>query len=213
MNIRDKDRQTASDFVAAHAEEQLEEFCRRFPESQDSEIAGDWVALACYLKYRLGGMDHQLAAMQACRRGPRMKGSDQGFNENARHRMGRMNGQILDRVVKRARKAGIATQGKFYVGPLADRRGPSDPRAWVSTVEEVRSVVRERNYESTGCVEHRAVEMPAAPRVALADEVRDEILGKKLQGDPGLREKIRRGGSRALAAAREEIVSKHGRAR
>lgn len=207
--IHDIDMNRANDFYLAHNDERsLSAAMDRYPECSDLEIVSDAMRLGCYLSYREQGMDHALAAMQACRRSPQMKNSDRTFNQKARHRMDTMQDSIRKVILERAQKAGINTQGKYYCGGLADRRGARDPSAWVSTTSDVLEVARRRNLDVRGAVEHRASESPPPKRVAIAPDILNGLVQKRVASDPALQERVRRN-PRAIQAVREELTAKH----
>lgn len=208
--IAEKDCQLATKFWASLSD--VGGIMEKYPEAwNDAELCEDWVFLGCYLHYRESGVDHSLAAMQACRRGPHMKGSDRAFMEGQRRKMEGSSDDLMRDMVKMAKGAGIKTQGRFYMAGLADRRGYRDPGAWVSSIDDVKRVCRERNYECRGIVEHRADERPPAPKKAIAEDIVTELAAKALGSDTELRHRVREGGRKAYAALREQIAAKHAR--
>lgn len=140
-----------------------------------------------------------------------MKGSDRAFMEGQRRKMEGSSDELMRDMVKMAKGAGIKTQGRFYMAGLADRRGYRDPGAWVSSIDDVKRVCRERNYECRGIVEHRADERPPAPKKAIAEDIVTELAAKALGSDTELRHRVREGGRKAYAALREQIAAKHAR--
>lgn len=205
--ILEKDTATAEKFFAKCGE--LKPLFEKFPEAAEGEIAEDWVKMGCYFTYRLAGMEHSLAAMQACRRGPRMKNSDRTFNQGARHRMSNIDDKMMRSMLRMAHSAGVQTQGKFYVAGLA-RRGLAyrDPHAWVSTTDDILAVARRRNLEVEGVVNHKASEPPPPKRTRLAADIAAELLQKELKKPENAHVRSDRKRVRAL---REQIVAKHSR--
>lgn len=82
-------------------------------------------------------------------------------------------------------------QGRRYIGQLA--RFPNDPRAWVSSVSDlrklmdVRAVEENTDFISSGVVKHKARGRTRAPKpdIALAQDIVDREVGQILAGDPG----------------------------
>lgn len=149
--------------------------------------AGD-DAIATYKRSRASGATEQFAIMCALQTPPGTRGSDRAFME------GRYNNQQLDAmpvrqakyVAKEARQAGINISGKYYVGGLADRRGWRDPKAWVSSNDEVLKVAQERRMAVSGSVNYDPG--PAPPKRKLINEriVREEVAKQK-RLNPGAR--------------------------
>lgn len=149
--------------------------------------AGD-DAIATYKRSIASGATEQFAIMCALQRPPGTKGSERAFME------GRYNNQQLDAmplrqakyVVKEARNAGINISGKYYVGGLADHRGWRDPKAWVSSNDDVLKVAKERRMAVSGSVNYDPG--PAPPKRKLINEriVREEVAKQK-RLNPGAR--------------------------
>lgn len=140
------------------------------------------------------------ATMVALQCPPGTKGSDRAFMQ------GRYNNQQLDEmparqakyIAKAAREAGIAIGGKYYVGGLADGRMWRDPKAWVSSNDDVLRVARERRLLVSGGVNYDPGQ--AAPQRKLIDEgiVRDAVKRAR-RANPKLK----------AAEAREQVIAKH----
>lgn len=143
---------------------------------------------------------HMLVFQQA----PMMKGSDRSFNESMREKMSGMFEKNRDLAVTTARKAGINTTGKYYVGGLGRY---NDPAAWVSTVDDVKDVCKARNLNSTGLVEHKAREVAPQKRTPLAKDIVDRFVAKELT-DPKTLESVRAGKTK-IQDLREKVVDRH----
>lgn len=144
----------------------------------------------------------EMAAMQMA---PVMKGSDRAFGEGARRRMDGMWGPNKKAYLELAKKAGISTQGKYYMG----YGRPTDPAAWVSTVEDVKDVCRARNYTATGLVNIEGREPPPRKQVRLAKDIVDRYVGEVLASEPATAEKVKK--RPALRKEIEErVIEKHG---
>lgn len=149
--------------------------------------AGD-DAIATYKRSIASGATEQFAIMCALQCPPGTKGSERAFME------GRYNNQQLDAmplrqakyVAKEARNAGINISGKYYVGGLADHRGWRDPKAWVSSNDDVLKVAQERRMAVSGSVNYDPG--PAPPKRKLINEkiVREEVAKQK-RLNPGAR--------------------------
>ena len=130
----------------------------KYESELDAEIRQDELTLARYFMYRENGQSPRFAAIAACQRAPGTKGSDRAFNEHARRRMDRMHATNQERILGIAKRAGINTQGKYYVGGLGRY---NDPAAWVSTTDDILSVAKARNLNVEGSVNHTAT--PVGP--------------------------------------------------
>lgn len=111
-----------------------------------------------YVSMLEDGQEESFALMCSLGQPPATKGTDRTFME------GKLNSQWLDdmpphqakRMLSEAKQAGINTTGKFYMSGLADKRGASDPMAWISTVGEIKEVAKARNLEVNGIVNVKA---------------------------------------------------------
>jgi len=112
------------------------------------------------------GVSDKLAEMFAFRQPPGTRYTEKAF----------LQGRKMDpedpvdrQVLEIARRAGISTQGKIYVGGLADQRGPADPAAWVSTASDVIAVAKRRGRKVEGALHYDpgpAVEKEPKPTIA-----------------------------------------------
>lgn len=155
------------------------------------------------------GDNPQFAIGLATRRSAMMKGGDRIFNEGAREKMNRMPEVNRDRVCAIAQRAGINTAGKYYVSGLGRY---SDPRAWVSTAEDVKTVCKEKNLNATGFINHKATELPPPPKVAMADDLVQEKVTEIVASEPKTRERLKNGKLK-LGDVRERVVATHSRQR
>ena len=150
------------------------------------------------------GQNPRFALMCACKQAPGTRYTDKTFNMERRDIMNTMNPKQREDYLKIARKSGISTQGKYYVGAFGR---PNDPRAWVSTVDEATAVCRDKNLTADGIVKHRG--SPAPPKkVRMAPDVRDGYVARKLASDPSLASKCAKD-RRALRRVQEEVVDRH----
>lgn len=145
-----------------------------------------------YVSAMEAGGGEKFAEMCAFQTPPGTKGTDRAFFEN------RSNQQQFDDMPKRqanwllkeAKEAGINPAGKYYVGGLADKRGWKDPKAWVSSVDDVRRVALERNLHVEGAVTVEGRQVPPKRTV-----LNDKIIREEQRKNPGL--------------SREAIIEKH----
>lgn len=157
-----------------------------------------------FLEMVAGGCEAPLAHMLIFQEAPMMKGSDKSFNESMRMKMNNMLGRNRDKAVEVAQRAGVNTNGKYYVGGLGTY---TDPAAWVSTVDDVKEVCRKRNLNASGLVDHKARQVEPPKKKPLADDIVDRFVKKEL-ADPKVSELVRRG-RLSPQALREKAVATH----
>ena len=156
-----------------------------------------------FVKLRSEGASERWAEMCALQKPPGVKGTDRAFMQ------GRMNNQQLDEmpvdhaqnIVTLARRAGINVSGKYYAGGLADRRGVADPKAWVSSIDDIRRVAMERNLTVSGAVEHKGIPVERPKSKPLSDRLTKELMQRERKHHPGMK----------AGELREMVVSKYGR--
>ena len=132
---------------------------------------------------------HMLASQQA----PIMGQSDRSFCESLHRNMSGMSQELRSGIVENARRAGINTDGKFYVGGLGKS---TDPTAWCSTIEDARRTLAMKPYlNANGLVTQQATVKPEGPpqRKVLADDLASEMIHKEIATDGRLREKVAKG--------------------
>lgn len=151
------------------------------------------------------GESMSIAHMLTMQQSPQMGKSDRAFNERAYHRMSNMNTDDRRAIQKTAAKAGIATDGKYYVGGLGMY---DDPAAWVSTTEDILHAAKVRNLTVTGGVEHKG--RPMQPkRIPLADDLVAEGVRNVLKSEPKTVEKLKNGKIK-MEGLRERVIAHHG---
>ena len=140
------------------------------------------------------------AEMCAYQIAPGSLGSDRAFME------GRYNNQQLDNmpsrqakyIAKEAREAGVDISGKYYVGGLADKRGWKDPEAWVSGVDDIKSVSQKRRLAVQGIYNYDPG--PAEPKRSVLNEkiIQQEVC------------RLRKANKKAsVGELREKVIEKH----
>ena len=142
--------------------------------------AGESVRLH-YCKMLDDGQTPRFAAMCALQQAPGTSGSDRAVMED------RLNGEWLDKMPKKqarvilqaAKEAGISPSGKYYMSGLADKRGPSDPSAWIDSASDILRVAKERNLHVNGIVNHEAHEVPPPESKALSNRLVKELSAKE----------------------------------
>lgn len=157
-----------------------------------------------YELLRDNGQDHTFAEMCAFQRPPGHAGTDKTFLQ------GRMNNQDLDhmapinaqRMLKRAKRAGIDISGKVHVSSIGP---PSMPEAWVSGLGDVTDFCKQRGLACTGSASVKGVTtdadlMPKKPK--LSKHVIKDHLQRMLKNDPGLIHKDKR-------ELVEQVIDKH----
>ncbi len=146
------------------------------------------------------GQTPRFAEMAALQCPPGTQGTDRAFME------GRMNNQQLDAMPARqakyvsdeARQAGINISGKYYCGGIADHRGWRDPKAWVSSNDDVLNVAKERRMMVTGSVNYDPG--PAAPQRKLINEsIVKDLVRREKKKNPGAK----------TSELREKVIEKH----
>jgi len=154
----------------------------------------------------MNGETYALAHMLTMRQAPQMKQSSRAFDERAYYRMSNMNEEMRGKMQKTAMAHGISTDGKYYVSGL----GPySDPKAWVSSPDDILAVAKERNMTVSGGVTHQGE--PVEPvKKDLAEDIVDTYIGKILQSEPRTREKVKKGKLKRQDL-RDRVVAKHGK--
>jgi hypothetical protein len=145
-------------------------------------------AMRIYTTAIANGGTPAFAEMCATQTPPGTRGTDRTMME------GRLAGQDLDtlpkrqadRIVREARAAGISIAGKTYMSGIANKKGHLDPRAWVSSVAEVKQVCRERGLSIRGCVNYDAPETAPPKRVALNPKLERRLIKQEMAENPGL---------------------------
>jgi hypothetical protein len=180
---------------------------RREQLDADVDRAGP-VARALFDRMLAAGEALEFAAMCACQQAPGSKNTDRAFQDGARRRMENMGTLAKTSLLSAAKKAGINTAGKFYVGGLGRA---NDQSAWVSTAQDVKDVCKAKNLNCEGVVNHKATfsDKPP-PSVALAPDLVREFAAKELAADPGLAEKCKKN-QRARQTLTEQVIEKYGK--
>lgn len=163
------------------------------------------------------GSTPRFACMIATKTAPGIKAPDHLFNENARHRMNTMNSEQRDSIVEIAQKAGINTQGKYYVPGLGRY---NDPKAWCSTADDALAVAKERGLILSGAVNYdpdneaidRQVEA-ASKRPKLAPDIARELTEEYMTKDPHIKEKAMKNPERVYEETYDMVQEKHGKAK
>jgi len=141
---------------------------------------------------------------------PAYPGSEKTFLHGAsiNHGLADHPSWMQEGMIRMAHEAGINTHGKVYKGGIADGRGPRDPEAWVSTMQDVLDVAKRRNLTiksgaGIGGVNHEGVLMPPPPDVALNPRIVKTKMQEMIANNP----ELATADKRELA---EQIIDKHG---
>lgn len=185
---RAQDEREAEEFLASIGQQRANDLFNMYADEIGEDLLADEVALARYLMLRDSGVSVVWAMMNACRRASGTKGTDRAFDEHARARMESMPKWQQEAYLKRAKDAGIATQGKFHCSGLGP---PDDPKAWVSDTHDILQVCRERNYSCEGHVNHQGVQV-APKQVEMASDLVEEMVQYECQENPGLAQKVKK---------------------
>lgn len=163
-------------------------------------------ALACVLQSAPGGKGNVTPKFHNV--GGRV--NDQAFVRSAYRRMNTMNPKNRERILARARAAGINTNGKAYCGQLGRY---DNPLAWCSTADDVLESCKRQNLSSSGAVEYKAVDeqQPVQGKPLAPDIVKREAK-RLLEKDPDLAAKVREGKVKKQEVA-ERVIAKHGKKR
>jgi hypothetical protein len=201
-SIHDRDEQAA---VLFYAQEDAIPLVAKYIDELDLELQCCMVKTAMYVMYREGGMEAVFANMNACRRAPGAANCDRHFSEKARYRMNTMSQKNLENIIKLAKKAGVDTHNRFYVGGLGRY---TDPSAWVSHGDDVLSVARRKNLTVQGAINHQGHEVPPPPPVLMAPDIMQENVSKLLAAEPATAEAVRKN-PKKLHEVKERIIDKH----
>ncbi len=167
---------------------------RQFPKISDNpEIQ------ARYERMRQQGTPHTLAEMFALRSPPGTRFTEKAFLEG---RKMDVNDPVDRLVLEKARAAGINTQGKVYIGGLADGRGPADPGAWVSSADDVLAVAKRRQLRVEGALKYDPGPVQERePKYKIAPDIMRRLM-RQYRKKPEYRKKSKR-------ELREIIEAKH----
>lgn len=172
----------------------------------DAQACGE---LALFDRLISEGKTPEAAAMYACSQAPGTKNTDRAFCQGQQRKMENMSPLVRGMLQKRAKAAGIDTQGKYYIGgPF----GAHDARSWVTSSEDLITVAKRNNLNLEGVINRKAdrTEAPEKEKPALAPDVIRQIEKKMLRQDPGLLAKVKNN-KHARRELHEQIVEKHAR--
>jgi hypothetical protein len=152
------------------------------------------------------GSSPRFALLCAMQQAPGTRHSDRTFNAERMDHMRSMHPKQRAAYLARAKQAGISTQGKFYVGGLG---APTDPEAWVSTVDDAKEVAKRKNLTASGLFENQGVAQ-GPKRVRMADDVRDRLVAARLKADPKARDRVARNPDH-IRKIQGQVVDRHSR--
>ncbi len=148
------------------------------------------------------------AEMYALQSPPGARYTDRAFNDGQRRKMESMSPLVSKALHKAARKAGINTDGKYYVGGLGRC---TDKSAWVSTADDVLEVCKRKNLQCDGVLSHKADldRTPPKPKVRLANDLAEKFEARYLEANPALAAKVKKS-KKAKRELREMVIENHG---
>lgn len=161
---------------------------------------------AFYERLRDKGESHLIAEMCASRQAPGAKGGDRAFWEGhlGNHGFSECDPSMPE-ILAEAKRAGIPTAGKIYVGGLADGRHGGDPLAWVSDTADIKYVAKKRGKAVKGVVNFRGDTREEEPEEGprLAEDIVQELMRKEAAANPAWLED--------LDGLREYVIDRYGR--
>jgi hypothetical protein len=163
---------------------------------------------AFYFSLIEAGKSPVLAEMLATRRAPTAgMASDRQFNSSYRRSMSGLSQEHRDAIQRIAARAGISTEGKYYVSGIGRY---DDPLAWVSTNDDVRAACKAKGHSAHGPGIDYECEAAEPVKKPLHESIASRFEQKLLQ-DPKVAEKVKRGGTKARRELRERVEATHGR--
>jgi hypothetical protein len=110
--------------------------------------------------------------------GTRVEGGNDTFFQGKHNNedLERMPATTRQRMLDRAKAAGVSIAGKVYVSGLAD--SPGDPKAWVSDASEIKERCAAEGWDASGTVNYKAPE-PCLPTSFTAPAKRKFLRQKK----------------------------------
>jgi hypothetical protein len=160
-----------------------------------------------YFDRRKSGCTPVLAHMLAMQQAPMMGQSDRSFNEKARYRMANMDSVNRDKILGIAQRAGIRTEGKYYVGALGRY---NDPAAWVSTTDDILDSAKKKpELTLHGAVKRKGVEGKPIPKKDMADDIAARYMTDIIKSEPKTQEALKKGVLKPQEL-RERVVAEHG---
>lgn len=162
-----------------------------------------------FLSMIANGQTFAFAEMCATQVSPTTKNSDRLFCEGQNQKMSRMNEWNRNKICQLAQQAGINTHGKYYVGGLGDY---TDKHAWVSSVDDMLTVAKKKNYGLNGVINRKRVrteEDDKPPqRKKLAEDLITEKTEQLLKSDQRLAERVKRDPA-SVQQVRERVIEDH----
>jgi hypothetical protein len=148
------------------------------------------------------GLSETWAIMCALQQPPGTRGTDRAFMQGryANEWMQHQPEALTRRMLGDAKKAGINTSGKFFMGGIADRRGHCDPEAWVDSTADILRVAKKRDLEVHGIVEYVPPQKGPPKEIDINPRILREHVRKEMQANP----KLKRG--EAVEKVKERIV-------
>lgn len=147
---------------------------------------------SAYVRMIESGVSPRLAEMLALQQPPCVQGTDSKFMEgrNSGEWLSQMPKRQADYITREAKAAGIDISGKYYHSGIADKRGWTDPEAWISGKDDLLRVAKKRRLSVTGQVNYTPPEQAAEPkRVGLARDIVSKMAKQEMAKNPKLTQK------------------------
>lgn len=143
-------------------------------------------AVAMYEKL-LSEYGHKWAEMCVLQQPPGTKGTDRALMQGRLNQewLGQMAPDTASHMLAEAKAAGISTNGKYYMGGLADKRAHRDPAAWVDSAGDILRVAKQRNLTVSGIVEHKGEPQAPPKRKRLNARLTNEMMSAERAAHPG----------------------------
>lgn len=151
------------------------------------------------------GNNPGFAAMLAMQSPSGAKGTERAFLEGQHTWADKLSQNAAGALHDIAKKAGISTQGKKYIGGIGR---PDDAMAWISTQDDVRAALKEKGLSSVGGVNYKAPEQEFKGRKKLSDDIVNTYVQKELKKDKGLAQAVAKS-PKKLNNLKQKIISKH----
>ena len=151
------------------------------------------------------GNNPGFAAMLAMQKPAGTKGTEKAFLEGQHNWADRLSEPTAISLFNAAKKAGISSQGKKYIGGLGKA---TDPMAWVSTQDDVRTALKAKGLSSTGSINYKSPDQEFKSRKRMGDDIVQDFTMRELAKDPVLAEKVRKN-PKKIREVQEKVIEKH----
>ena len=150
------------------------------------------------------GNNPGFAAMLAMQRPAGTKGTERAFLQGQHNWADKISYEAAEALHWQAKKAGISTQGKKYIGGLGR---PTDPQAWISTQDDVRGALKRKGLSAVGGVNYKAPEQEFKKK-RMGNDVIQRFMAEELQNNPDLAKKVKKN-PKKLQDLKNKVIQKH----